>query len=106
MEKILENEGLDGRSLTWMQLGFEAQIEASEATIGKAMGTLEYHKCLACQRGWQSPTSKKNRVQYAKLMLARYRDLKDWDCVRFSDEVHFGWTLTSYYSQAWKALLC
>ena len=41
MEKILENEGLDGRSLTWMQLGFEAQIEASEATIGKAMGTLE-----------------------------------------------------------------
>ena len=52
MEKILENEGLEGRSLTWMQLGFEAQVEASEATIRRAMGTLDYHKRLACQRGW------------------------------------------------------
>ncbi len=55
------------------------------------MGTLKYHKCLACQRGWQSPTSKKNRVQYAELMFARYPNLKGWDRVRFSDEVHFGW---------------
>ena len=49
MEKILENEGLEGRSLTWMQLGFEAQIEASEATIQIAMCTLDYHNCLECQ---------------------------------------------------------
>ena len=40
MKKILENEGLEGRSLTWMQLGFEAQVEASEATIRRAMGTV------------------------------------------------------------------
>lgn len=38
MEKILENEGLEGRSLTWMQLGFEAQVEASVATIQKSNG--------------------------------------------------------------------
>ena len=91
MEKILENEGLDGRSLTWMQLGFEAQIEASEATIQRAMGTLKYHKGLAYQRGWQSHISKKNQVQYAELMLARYPNSKDLDRIRFSDEVHFGW---------------
>ena len=81
MEKILENEGLEGRSLTWIQLGFEAQIEASEATIRRAMGTLDYHKCLACERGWQSPTSKKNRVQSSELMLSRYPNPKDWDRV-------------------------
>ncbi len=52
MEKILENERLEGRSLTWMQLGFEAQVEASGATIRRAMGTLQYHNCLACQRSW------------------------------------------------------
>ncbi len=72
-----------------MQLGFEAQIEASEAKIQRAIGILEYHKCLACQHGWQSATSKKNRVQYAELMLVRYLNLKDWDRVRFSNEVHF-----------------
>ena len=55
------------------------------------MGTLNYHKCLACQRGWQLPASKKNRVQYAELMLACYPHPEDWDRVRFSDEVHFGW---------------
>ena len=110
MEKILENEGLEGRSLTWMQLGFEAQVEASEATIRRAMGTLQYHKCLACRRGWQSPSSKKNRVQFAESMLARYPNPEDWDCVRFSNEVHTLWvgatTLSTYYSQAWTTLLC
>ncbi len=62
MKKILENEGLESRSLTWIQLGFKAQVEASEATIQKAMGKLQYHKYLACQRGWQSPSSRKNWV--------------------------------------------
>ncbi len=81
MEKILENEGIEGRSLKWMQLGFEAQVEASEATIQRAMGTLQYHKCFACQRGWQSSSSKKNRVQFAESMLARYPNPKDWDRV-------------------------
>ena len=90
MEKILENEGLDFRSLTRMQLGFETQAEASEATIRRAMGKMDYHKCLACQRGWQSLASKKNRLQYAELMLTRYPHPEDWDRARFSDEAHFG----------------
>ena len=90
MEKIPENEGLEGRSLTWMQLGFEAQVEALEATIRRAMGTLQYHKCFVCQRGWQSLSNKKNRVQFAESMLARYPNPEDWDRVRFSDELHFG----------------
>ena len=77
--------------MTWLQLGFEAQVDASEATIKRVMGSLDYHKCLACQRGWQSPSSKKNRVEYAKYMLERYPEPEDWDRVRFSDEVHFRW---------------
>lgn len=51
MEKFLKNEGLEGCGLTWSQLGFEAQVGASEATIRRTMGSLNYHKCLACQRG-------------------------------------------------------
>ena len=91
MEKIIENEGVEGCNLKWMQLGFEAQVEASEATIRRAMGILGYQKCLAGQRGWQSPASKKNRVRYAELMLARYPHPEGWDRVRFSVEIHLGW---------------
>ena len=76
MEKNLENEGLEGRGLTWSQLGFEAQVDASEAPIKCVTGSLDYHKCLACQRGWQSPSSKKNRVEYANTCLNDILSLK------------------------------
>ena len=91
MEKILENKGLEGRGLTWLQLRFKAQVDAFEATIKRVMGSLDYHKCLVCQRGWQSPSSNKNRVEYAKYVLERYPEPENWDRVRFSNEVHFGW---------------
>ena len=65
MEMILENEGLEGRGLTWEQLGMEVGIEATKLTIKNTMGSLDYHKCLACQRGWQSPRSCANRMEYA-----------------------------------------
>ena len=62
---ILENEGLEGRGLTWEQLGMDVGIEATKLTIKNTMGSLDYHKCLACQRGWQSPRSCANRMEYA-----------------------------------------
>lgn len=77
--------------LTWQQLGFEVRLDVSEATIRRTMGTMDYHKCLACQGGWQSPKSAANRVQYAKVMLERHPEPEDWDRVRFIDEVRFGW---------------
>ena len=77
MEKILENKRLEGRGLTWLQLRFEAQVDVSEAIIRCIIGSLNYHKCLACQRSWQSSYSKKNRVDYAKYMLERYPEPED-----------------------------
>ena len=91
MEQILQHESLEGRALTWEQLGMEAGVEASGWTIKRVMGNLEYHKCLACQRSWQSPRSAANRVEYARKMLEKYPRPKDWDRVRFSNEVNFGW---------------
>ena len=91
MERILENQGLEGRALTWKQLGFKVGLDVSEATIRRKMGTMDYHKCLACQQGWQSPKSAANRVEYATVMLQRHSEPEDWDRVRFSNEVHFGW---------------
>jgi hypothetical protein len=91
MERILETTGLEGRALTWEQLGFEANVEASGRTIKRTMETMDYHKCIACQRGWVSQSARENRLRYAKEMLKKYPEPEDWYRVRFSDEVHFGW---------------
>lgn len=90
METILENNGLKGRGLTWEQLGMEAGIEASKMTFKNIMGSIDYHKCLACRRGWQSPRSCANRVEYARIMLEKNPVPEDWDQVRWTDKVQFG----------------
>lgn len=48
MERILETEGIETRAYTWEQLGYEVGLECSGRTIKKAMGTIDYHKCIAC----------------------------------------------------------
>lgn len=91
MEQVLEHEGLAGRALTWEQLGLEAGVEACGWTIQRTMGTLIYYKCVACQRVWVSKKLAERRQEYARIMLERYPEPHDWDHVRFSDEVHFGY---------------
>ena len=54
------------------------------------MGTMEYHKCIACRRGWVNEKTRKDRLEYATVMLQRYPNPQDWYRVRLSDEVHFG----------------
>lgn len=57
------------------------------------MGTMNYHTCIACHKGLVNERIAERRVQYATTMLQRYPEPKDWERVRFSDEVHFGWGL-------------
>lgn len=51
MERILE-EGFEARALTWEQLGYEAGLDCSGRTVQRAMGTMDYHKCVACRKEW------------------------------------------------------
>ena len=74
--------------MTWETLGYEAGITASARTIQRAMGTRDYHKCIACQKGWVSKDLGKRRIKWASTMVDRYPDLEDWKRIRFSDEVH------------------
>ena len=59
MERILEEDGLFTRCLTWEQLGYEAGLDVSGRIIERAMGIKEYHKCITCKKGWCSDTAKK-----------------------------------------------
>jgi hypothetical protein len=91
MEEILENEGIAARGLTWEQLGTEVGLNVCGRTIKRALGTMEYHKCIACKKGWVNHGTAELRVEHAHRMLERYPRAEDWHKVRFSDEVHFGW---------------
>lgn len=90
IKKILENKGLKSCGLTQLQLGFEVQFDTSKAIIKRIMGSLNYYKCLVCQRSQQSSSSKKNRVKYAKYILKRYSERENWDFVKFSNKIYFG----------------
>ncbi len=91
MEKIMESEGFEARALTWEQLGYEVSLEVSGMTIKRHMGTMNYHTCIACRKGWVSPRTATKRVEWAAIMLERYPTKQHWEPVRFSDEVHFGY---------------
>ena len=91
MERILQEEGISARALTWQQLGYEVGLECSGRTIKRTLGSMNYRKCIACQKGWQSAKSAQHRVEWCKIMLQRYPTPQDWYKVRFSDEVHYGY---------------
>jgi len=51
MEEILWKYGFRARQLSWQSLAHEAGIKACPRTVERAMGTLHYRKCIACEKG-------------------------------------------------------
>ncbi|KAF1835735.1 hypothetical protein BDW02DRAFT_567775 [Decorospora gaudefroyi] len=49
---------------------------------------MNYHKCIACTKGWVSQRCAKERVHYSETMLSLKPNKEDWRDVRFSDELH------------------
>lgn len=90
MEVVLETESIETRRFTSEQLGNEVGLDCSGRTVQRAMGTMSYHKCTACRKGWVNERLAERRVQYASTMLQRYPEPKDWQRVKFSNEVYFG----------------
>ena len=52
LDRIIQEEGFEARALTWEALGWEAGLEVSGDTIKRALGSMEYSKCIACRKGW------------------------------------------------------
>jgi len=53
MDKILMENGQDGRVLTWLQVGNEVGLDGvSEQTIRNTIGdTMDWRRCIACKTG-------------------------------------------------------
>ncbi|KAF1938272.1 hypothetical protein EJ02DRAFT_354942 [Clathrospora elynae] len=50
MDRIMKDEGLEARKLSWQELGFEVGLEGVHArTMGNS---ISYSRCIACQKKW------------------------------------------------------
>jgi len=79
MESIIWEYGYQARTLSWQGLALEAGIppgSVSTRTIERAMGTLDYRKCIAYKKGFISPSNAKRRIEAAKIAL-QYRPLPE-----------------------------
>ena len=93
-DHILQDEGLqlEGKRYTWEQLAMEIGADVVGRTMHNVMSAaLNYEKCLACVKGWLADPPMERRVEFAHIMLTRYPKPEQWDRVRFSDEIHFGY---------------
>jgi len=95
MKRILQEEGISARTLTWDQLSYEVSLNCSGRTIKCAMGSMDYRKCIACQKGWVSEKSARFRVDWCQMMLDWYSTPWSWYWVRFFNEVHYGYRIQS-----------
>jgi len=71
-EEIITKNGIDGRLLTWLELRDELGVNCSARTLENKMGSLNYHRCLACKISWVAPSHAKSREKWARDMLSKY----------------------------------
>jgi hypothetical protein len=50
---------------------------------------MDYHKCIACSKGWISGNLVPKRKKWVEIMKEKYPEPEKWRRVRFSDEVHW-----------------
>ena len=93
IEKFIDDNGFDGRTIPWAGLPAAAglDVECHGETVRRAVKDLNLRMCIACEKKYTSPRLRERRAEYARVMLERYPDPKDWRHIRFSDECHFGW---------------
>ncbi|KAF2629618.1 hypothetical protein BU25DRAFT_316607, partial [Macroventuria anomochaeta] len=89
IERFLQDEGWDARVKTWDELVEEFDLDCAGETLCAHTGSLDYHKCIACCKGWVSQRCVRQRVKHSETMLALKPDKEDWRDVRFSDKAHW-----------------
>jgi hypothetical protein len=67
--RFLQDVGWDARVLTWAQLSRELDFGVSGRTLQRALGSLDYHKCIACTKGWVSQRCSHSRVEFSEATL-------------------------------------
>jgi hypothetical protein len=87
-DRVLQDVGWEACILTREQLAHELDLGVSGRKMKRAMRSMDYHKCVACTKGWVSKRVAKKQFEYAETALQYCQKSADWHNVRFSDEVH------------------
>lgn len=95
MEGVLWDENAQNTPLNWTTLAEQAgvTVTCNTRTMHRTLGTLGYRRCLNCGRSVVHKKARDRRVEYARRMLEAYPQPQDWRFVRFSGEIHFGFSL-------------
>lgn len=92
VEEAIKEHLWDVRTMNWDLVAFETLGDRCQGhTLQRAMGVMDYHKCIVCLRGWVHPKLAKKRVEFAQAKLRWKPASEDWDDVYFSDQFHGGW---------------
>jgi hypothetical protein len=81
--------GWTARIMTWAEIAEELDLDVCGNTLRNYMGSMDYHKCIACSKGWISGKLAPKRKDWASVMKERYPRPQVWHRVRFPDEVHW-----------------
>ena len=72
-------------------------MDCNGRMVQRAIGTIDYHKCIVCRKGWVNERFAGRRVQHSTTILQHYPKPEDWQGVRFSDEIHLVEVLKEQY---------
>nr|POF18079.1 putative gamma-glutamyl phosphate reductase [Quercus suber] len=92
VEQAIEEHGWSAKSMSWQAIATDVlHKEVSGRTLQRAMGTMEYYRCIVCKKGWVSKELAKARLEFAQAQLDLRPTSDDWRPVRFSDESSRGY---------------
>ena len=77
----------------WDAIAWTLDLDVSGSTLQRTIrDAMTYSKYVSALKEFLSKPLKEKRREWAKIMYAKYRNQEDWDRVRFSDEVHAGYS--------------
>ena len=91
MERILKEEGVETCAMIQEQLGYEVGLKCIGKMVKNAMGSIQDRKCIAYKKGWVNEKTARDCKAQTKVIKEKYTRSEDQHCIRFSDEVHFGY---------------
>jgi hypothetical protein len=53
--------------MTWSQIAEQLHLDVSGQTLRSHIGSMDYHKCIACAKGWISGNLAPKRKEWAEV---------------------------------------